>query len=165
MYSKANAKPISIASGKRIDKEKEAPFSWNWNGVHFSRISPGIYDALCANVQGPQLVKAYGRWSLRVGFWLPGEQVELSAYLNFGKGNKITRNGRYFTAWCQVNGSLPDAGQSMSPKIFLEDNLLFRVMVEDATLSAEKGPDGKRMAKPEAAIYSRVLEIVSVQRG
>ncbi len=135
-----------------------AEYSWDAPAVHFERVAPGTYDAVAVNIQGPVKVRRYGRFSLRVGFELLSEPVEISAYFNFGKGERpvITRHGRFFEAWCMVNGDVPQHGQRMTPDIFLEPGLIYTVLVDDAAISAE------RLQKPECQIYSRVEKILKV---
>jgi hypothetical protein len=147
----SNANVLSIAR-PRVD------FSWEAPDVHFERVAPGTYDAVAVNIQGPEKVRRYSRWSLRVGFELLSEPVEISAYFNFGKGEKpvIMRHGRFFEAWCMVNGDVPRLGQRMTPDVFLEPGLLYTVLVVDAAISAE------RLQKAEHQIYSRVEKILKV---
>ena len=79
-------------------------------------------------------------------------------YLNFGRGERpvITKHGRFFEAWCMVNGDVPRLDQRMTPDIFLEPGLIFTVLVVDAAISAE------RLQKTEDRIYSRVEKILKV---
>jgi len=151
-HSKANV--LSIASGRTPAKQ----FSWQAPEVHFERVNSGNYDAIAVNYQGPEKVRRYGRWSLRVGFHLLAEDVEISMYLNFGRGERpvITKHGRFFEAWCMVNGDVPRLDQRMTPDIFLEQGLIFTVLVVDAAISAE------RLQKPAEQIYSRVEKILKV---
>jgi hypothetical protein len=154
----SNAKPLSIASGKPPRKDKGHSFSWAAPDVHFARVRAGTYEAIAVNCQGPEKVRRYGRWSLRVGFELLCEPIELSMYFNMGRGEKpvITRHGRFFETWCLVNRDLPRLGQQMTPDIFLERGLIYTVQVVDAAISAE------RLQKPEEQIYSRVEKILKV---
>jgi hypothetical protein len=78
--------------------------------------------------------------------------------LNFGRGERpvITEHGRFFEAWCMVNGDVPRLDQRMTPDIFLEPGLIFTVLVVDAAISAE------RLKKPAEQIYSRVKKILKV---
>lgn len=154
----SNANVLSIASGKPPRKDNGQSFSWDAPDIHFSRVTAGIYEAIAVHYQGPEKVRRYGRWSLRLGFELLCEPIELSMYFNMGRAEKptITRHGRFFEAWCLVNGDLPRLDQPMTPDIFLDGGLIYTVQVVDAAISAE------RLQKPEEQIYSRVEKILRV---
>jgi hypothetical protein len=148
---KSNPNVLSIARGR-------SGYSWDAPSIHFARVPAGTYDAVAVNIQGPEKVRRYGRWSLRIGFQLLSDPVEVSMYLNFGKGEKpvIARHGRFFEAWVLVNGDVPRLDQRMNPDIFLDSGLLYTVLVVDAATSSE------RLQKPDAMIYSRVEKILKV---
>lgn len=131
-------------------------FSWVWDGVPFARVRPGIYDAVGVNLQGPEFVRRYQRWSVRVGFQLLTEDVEVSAYFNFGRGEapRFLRAGRFVEAWTIANGGPPLKGECMDAAIFLESGRMFTVQVEDARIDPNRAP------KAEEQIYSRVKRIV-----
>jgi hypothetical protein len=58
-----------------------------WDGYDYPRIPPGIYSAVGECAQGPQWVRCYRRWSLRIAFSILGEDgdVAVSAFFNLGK--------------------------------------------------------------------------------
>jgi hypothetical protein len=148
------------------EKQKPVAFPLVWQGVLLVRLPQGVYQGTCVNTQGPEKIRRFGRWSLRLGFWIHREDVEISMFLNFGRGDRpeVKRNSKFFKAWCVANGAPPKLGQHMLPGMFM--NKRFSVRVEDATLSAElqKNPDGTlskdRAPKKEGEIYSRVIELL-----
>jgi hypothetical protein len=97
---------IPNSQQERDNKKEKQAFSWVWDGVPFARVRPGIYDAVGVNVQGPDFVRRYQRWSVRIGFQLLAEEVEVSAYFNFGRGEtpRFLRAGRFVEAWTIANG-------------------------------------------------------------
>lgn len=143
----------------KISKELtlEDPPALIWHGAHLVRITPGIYTGFAANKQ-LDYVRRYRRWSLRIGFKLLAEDVEVSAYYNMGNGRQpvITRGGHYFQAWCIVNGGLPVAGQNMGPDAFLEPGLFFTLDVGDST------DDVSGNRKPDEAVTSKVKKVLGV---
>jgi hypothetical protein len=171
-YSIHNGHPAADQDGDSIDqtfaneKQKSIAFPLVWQGVQLVRIPQGVYQGTCINTQGPEKIRRFSRWSLRLGFWIHREDVEISMYLNFGRADKpeVKRNSKFFTAWCVANGAPPKLGQHMLPAMFI--NKRFSVRVEDAKMSAEllKNPDGspskERAPKKEGEIYSRVVELL-----
>ena len=135
--------------------------SLTWDGVELPRVQPGNYDAVCIGWQGPEWVRSFHRWSLRLEFRLLAEDVSVSAFFNLGANQQkphIGRRSRFFAAWCMANGEMPRRGQQMALEAFTEPGLIYVVRVEDAI------KDGKDALKPEALIYSRVTEILGVER-
>jgi hypothetical protein len=132
-----------------------------WEGAELPRIVPGDYWAACIGWQGPSWVRSFRRWSLRLEFQLLAESVSVSAFFNMGvdaSGPHAPRRSRFYAAWCQANGETPRKGQRMTLETFREPELLYLVHVEDAT------KDAKDNLKPDALIYSRVTEILKVER-
>ena len=132
-----------------------------WKGAEYPRIEAGKYLVRGVSHQGPEWVRTYQRWSLRVEFALVAELGKASAFFNFGndpKGPKVGRQSRYWKVWVQANGSLPAKGQEMTPDVFLEGQF-FLVTIEDALL------DSTKTAKTDAEVYSRITEFHSVDRS
>jgi hypothetical protein len=124
-------------------------------------VTPGNYQAVCVGTQGPEFVRTFRRWSLRIEFRLFAEDTCVSAFYNFGedpKAPQIGRRSRFYEAWSQVNGEPPRKGQQMAPEDFVEDSLMYLVRVDDCK------HDVKEQAKPDALVYSRVTEILKVWR-
>lgn len=128
-----------------------------WRGPEYPVLAPGRYTVRAVGFQGPQWVRSYRRWSLRIEFALTTEPGSVSAFFNFGSDpnrQHIGRQSRYYKAWVLANGEHPRKGQEMSPETFLEGQF-FEVEVESCNLDAEGNP------KPEAELYSRVTKIIS----
>jgi hypothetical protein len=57
-----------------------------------------------------------------------------------------------------ANGETPRKGQQMLPSTFIEAGLMYLVRVADCL------KDGKEEDKPDALVYSRVTEVLKVNR-
>lgn len=132
-----------------------------WQGATLPRVSPGDYEAACVDWQGPDWVRTFRRWSLRLELCLLAENTCVSAFFNMGNDParpRIGRRSRYYAAWTQANGEPPRRGQQMTPETFKDAGLLYLVRVADAVR------DGKDEVKPDALVYSRITEILNVRR-
>jgi hypothetical protein len=132
-----------------------------WEGVELPRVASGDYQAICTGFQGPEFVRSFRRWSLRVEFQLLAENALVSAFFNLGndvRAPQIGRRSRFYAAWCIAYGETPRKGQQMALDVFTEPGLIFLVRVQDAT------KDSKDELKPEGLIYSRVTEILDAKR-
>lgn len=132
-----------------------------WQGVDLPRVSPGDYQAVCIGWQGPEWVRAFRRWSLRLEFSLMTDGTLVSAFYNLGNNPQnpdISRRSRLYAAWCMANGEAPRKGQQMRWETFTEAGLLYLVRVADCL------KDGKDAAKPDALVYSRVTDVLKVER-
>jgi hypothetical protein len=155
MEQNQSKKSADIASGS-----KDGP-SLTWQGADLPRVSPGDYQAVCVGWQGPEWVRAFRRWSLRVEFSLLTEETPVSAFFNLGSDPEephIGRQSRFFAAWCMANGETPRKGQEMALSTFTEAGLFYLVRVADCL------KDGKDADKPDALVYSRVTEILKIER-
>lgn len=135
--------------------------SLTWQGVDLPRISPGDYVAVCIGWQGPEWVRSFRRWSLRLEFSLLSGEGTVSAFFNMGSDTAqphIGRRSRFYAVWSMANGEAPRKGQQIALETFTEQGLLYQVRVADAT------KDGKDEAKPDALVYSRVTEVLRVER-
>ena len=154
-----NRKPKALANaGKIVPIDRENGLVWK--GPDYPVLTPGIYTVGAIRVQGPEWVRSYRRWSVRLEFGLVTETTSVSAFFNLGhapEGPKVTRQSRYYKAWVLVNGGHPMRGQKMTPDVFLEGQL-FEVEVADCSRDFEGNP------KPNVECYSRVVRIVSVTR-
>ena len=131
-----------------------------WEGVELPRIPPGNYQAACIGWQGPEFVRAFQRWSVRLEFALLDDGTRVSAFYNLGSDPTQPRPGRrsrYYAAWSQANGESPHKGQRMMPDTFTEPGLLYVVQVADAV------KDEGQKEKPDALVYSRVVNILRVE--
>jgi hypothetical protein len=129
-----------------------------WRGPEYPLLSPGVYMVRGSKVQGPEYVRNFHRWSIRIEFALTAEPGSVSMFLNLGgdkTGPQIKRQSRYFKAWVLANGEQPRRGQAMTADVFLEGQF-FQVEVETCML------DSEGEIKPEAEWYSRITRIVSM---
>jgi hypothetical protein len=142
------------------NEAKDTP-GLTWHGIDLPRVSPGNYQAVCIGWQGPEWVRAFRRWSLRLEFSLMDDGTLISAFFNMGSDENephIGRRSRFYAAWSLANGDAPRKGQKMTPEVFTEPGLLYSIHVADATKNE------KNAAKPEALIYSRVTDILRIDR-
>jgi len=148
---------VAISSAKHKTSDY-----FEWQGPTYCRVTPGIYTAVATKYQGPDWLKNYQRWSIRLEFSLLDDpDVLVSRFMSLGeKSDKPSggRNSDYFKAWVMANGEMPKKGERMLPERFLEGQI-YRIMVEDAV----KNPD--QTAKGDAEKYSRVTKILSVERA
>jgi hypothetical protein len=132
-----------------------------WEGVELPRVSPGEYQATCTGWQGPEFVRAFQRWSLRLEFALLDDGTRVSAFYNLGSDPARPRPGRrsrFYAAWSQANGEPPCKGQRMTPETFTEPGLFYTLQVADAV------KDESQKRKPDALVYSRVVNILRIDR-
>lgn len=131
-----------------------------WRGTEYPRMEPGIYQVRGVSYQGPEWLRTYQRWALRVEFELVTEPGRASAFPNFGtdpREPRVGRQSKYWKEWVKANGELPRKGQEMTPDIFLEGQF-FTVAIEDATV------DSDRAIKSDAEVYSKITKFHSVDR-
>lgn len=158
--------PISAClKALRIPKPAIAPVSppaLVWQGADLPRVAPGDYEAVCTGWQGPEWLRTYHRWSIRLEFSLLSEGQSVSAFFNLDGSEKAPlppgRRSRFYAVWCLANGEAPRRGQEMALGVFTEAGLLYLVRVADAV------KDGKNEIKPDALVYSRVTEVLRVTR-
>lgn len=132
-----------------------------WTGADLPHVSPGDYQAVCVDWQGPEWCVTYRRWSIRLELTLLSEGIAVSAFFNLGSNPEmphIGRNSRFYAAWCKANGEHPRKGQQMTYSVFTEPGLLYLVRVADCV------KDWKEADKPEELGYSRVTEILKIER-
>lgn len=123
-------------------------------------LSAGVYTVRAVRYQGPEWVRSYRRWSIRLEFALVHESVSVSAFYNLGDDPnryRVGRQSRFYKAWVIANGEHPRKGQLMDPNVFLEGQF-FQVVVADSRKDAE------RKDKQPAEVYSVVTQILSASR-
>lgn len=132
-----------------------------WEGIDLPRVEPGVYQAVCVAWQGPQWVRAFQRWCLRLEFSLLGDGTLVSRFYNLGNDKTRKSHGRrsfFYAVWCMANGEPPRKGQRMTLDTFTEAGLIYTVRVANS-IKDEKGGQ-----KPGALVYSRVTEVLRVER-
>lgn len=141
-------------------ESRDSP-SLTWQGADLPRVSPGDYQAVCIGWQGPEWCRSFRRWSLRLEFSLLTDGTLVSAFFNLGSDPAephIGRRSRFYAVWSLANGGAPRKGRQMALNTFTGPALLYLVRVADAT------KDGKDADKPDALVYSRVTEILRIER-
>src|SRR5579883_3407483 len=88
-----------------------------WQGANYPRVAPGNYEAVCVGWQGPDWVRRYHRWSLRLEFCLLSEGECVSGFFNMGSSKRkfeIGPRSRFRRVWTLANGEMPRKGQQMT---------------------------------------------------
>jgi hypothetical protein len=130
-----------------------------WRGPEYPVLPTGKYTVRGVAIQGPQWLRNYQRWSLRVEFTLIDEPILVSAFFNFGSDRNrpnVGRRSKYYKAWVLANGEHPRRRQQMSPDIFLEGQF-FEVEVQSCKMNEEG------QLKPNAEMYSIVTKLISAR--
>ena len=106
-------------------------------------------------IQGPEWVKAFSRWSLRMEFHLMDEPGIVSLFLNLGSNrDRPTVDGRksnFYRYWTLANGGPPKRGQQMRWEVFLDK--CFWARVDDCL----KDSEGRE--KQDYDVYSRIVAL------
>jgi len=132
-----------------------------WEGAERPRIPPGEYTARCTGYQGPEWVRAFGRWGLRLNFVLDPDDEAVSAFYSLGEDRnefRISTRSKYFKDWVRANGGPPKRGQEMSPAVLVNPDIGYTVQVGDAV------KDSEGAVKDDALVYSRIMQILAVKR-
>jgi hypothetical protein len=80
-----------------------------WRGPDYPVLSAGVYTVRAVRYQGPEWVRSFRRWSVRLEFALVHESVSVSAFFNLGddpNGYRVGRQSRFYKAWVIANGDL-----------------------------------------------------------
>jgi hypothetical protein len=145
-------------SSSNLPQKRAEKADFSWTGATYARVPPGIYSVVGKTSQGPEWLRHFSRWSLRVEFELLDDGQAVSRFFNMGNDPErphIGQKSNYFSWWVLANGERPKRGQSMTPDVFFEGQV-YRVRIEDASLDAEQ------KSKRDAEIYSRVTELIEV---
>ena len=144
-----------------MTSEKQVPPALVWQGADMPRIAPGEYTARCTGYQGPEWVREFGRWGLRLSFVLDPDEQTVSAFYSLGENRhayKFGSRSKFYKDWVRANGGQPKRGQEMSPEVFVNPAIWYTVHVGDAA------KDGEGKVKDDALIYSRIDRILEVRR-
>jgi hypothetical protein len=128
-----------------------------WDGKVYPRMDPSIYLIRVHTIQGPEWVRRFSRWSIRLECQLMYEPGEVSGFFNLGNdrsGQRAGRASRYWKAWTLANEAAPRKGERMDPRVFLDK--MFEVQIEDSQKDSEGG------LKSDAEVYSRITKFVSL---
>jgi hypothetical protein len=121
----------------------------------YPRVQPGKRWVRCHKVQGPEWVRAYSRWSVRLECHFLDEEGDVSGFLNLDSDKerpRVRKQSRYAKVWTMANGRAPRKGDQMNPDVFLDR--VFVVCVEDCAT------DRNGIAHPADAVYSRITEFI-----
>jgi hypothetical protein len=121
-----------------------------WDGKEYPRLDPAIYLIRVQSIQGPQWLRCFSRWSVRLECHLMHELGEVRGFFNLGNnpsGQHVGRASRYWRAWTLANEAPPRKGEQMAPHVFLDK--MFRVQVEDSRKDSEGGvkTDGRDLLR------------------
>src|SRR5512146_1010907 len=111
-------------------KEPEPPI---WEGKEYPRIEGGLRMVRVHSIQGPEWVRAYHRWSLRIVCHLLDERGEVSGFVNLGNNPdkptmRKSRQSKFYRWYVLANGGQPPRpGQPMDWKIFLDKSFYARI--------------------------------------
>ena len=125
-----------------------------WDGKEYQRHEEGERLIQVRKIQGPEWVRSYSRWSIRLECCLTDEPGEVSYFMNMGndrEGPRAGRHSNYYKAWTLANGGPPRKGEAMDPKIFLDK--FFRAQVTDCK------KDSNDKDKPKGDVYSHITEL------
>lgn len=131
-----------------------------WNGAEYPKLDAGVRLVRVHAIQGPEWVRRFSRWSLRLECRLTDEEADASIFFNLGTYRASPSIGRgrqskYYRAWVLANGGEPPRkGQSMEPSIFIDK--FFYARVENC----KRDSDGN--LKDEAAVYSLITDFVKL---
>ncbi len=131
-----------------------------WKGKEYQRLDQGLREVRVIEVQGPEWVRSYHRWSLRVGCCTTDEPGEVSAFFNLGNDPKAPcmgkgRQSRIYRLVALANDGPPRPGQAIDFKELLLGKF-FLVRIDDCA------NDSSGKAKADGEIYSKITEFVKL---
>lgn len=136
--------------------QKRVPALPIWEPPEYPRHEGGERMVCFHEVQGPQWLHSFRRWSIRLGGCFMDEAGEVSFFINMGDGESPSagksRQSKYYQAWILANDGPPGRGQVMDPRIFIGKCFIARV--EDCTHDS----NGRR--KDNDDVYSRITGLI-----
>lgn len=144
-------KRISAAEGRKARRKNPIPV---WEGKEYQRHDQGERLIRVVEIQGPEWVRRYHRWSVRLESALTDEPGVVSYFMNMGNNPEAPWAGRhsnYYKAWTLANGGPPRRGEAMDPDIFL--GKFFRALIEDCK------KDSSDKEKADGEVYSHIKEL------
>ena len=127
-----------------------------WKSDPYALLEDGAMLVRVVELQGPEWVRAFQRWSLRIGCAGVDEPVDLSLFLNLA-GDKAApavpgRQSKFYKHWTMANGEAPKNGQAMNWEVFLDKYFMAEV--------EQVAKDAKGQAKGEGETYSRISHFI-----
>jgi hypothetical protein len=132
------------------------PIAPVWTKDAYERISGGERLVRVIALQGPEWVRAYSRWSLRIECCTMDELGTVSAFVNLGSNRERFefggRKSKYYRWWCIANDAPPRKGETMHWSVFMDK--CFWASISDVE------NDDKGKSKPEIEIYSTITDFL-----
>jgi hypothetical protein len=141
---------------RRLNRDGAEVQTVVWDGRDYQRLETGLREVYVAEVQGPEWVRSFRRWSLRIGCCTVDEPGEVSAFVNLGEGDRPSlgkgRQSRAYRLIVLALGGPPPRGQIDFKQILVGKHFLVRI--DDCAF------DSRNRQKSEGEIYSRIAEFV-----
>ena len=126
-----------------------------WERDDYPRVDCGRRMVRGHEIQGPEWVRAFSRWSLRIEFHMMDELGTVSLFVNLGSNRERPtvggRRSRFYRYWTLANGGPPRKHQCMNYDIFL--GKCFWARIEDCS------KDSEGRLKPDRERYSRIVDL------
>lgn len=139
-------------------KDVENTAAPTWDRDEYQRVDGGRRMVRAQKIHGPQWVRAFSRWSLRIEFFLMDEPGVVSLFVNLGSNREKPsvggRHSRFYRFWTLANGGPPRRGETMDFNIFLDK--CFWARIDDSLV------DHTGKQKSENEIYSRIVDLEEV---
>jgi len=143
------------AAKRRSDPVVLAP---TWEQDAYPRIDGGRRMVRAHLIHGPEWVRSFSRWSLRIEFHLMDEPGTVSLFVNLGTDRERPtvggRKSKFYRYWTLANGEPPRKHQTMNYDVFI--GKCFWAKVEDCV----KDSAGKD--KEDYDVYSRIVDLVEL---
>jgi hypothetical protein len=127
-----------------------------WEGIDYPHLEPGLREVYVAEIQGPEWVRSYRRWSIRIECCTVDEPGTVSAFFNLGKEKSPSlgrsRQSKIYKFVTMALGRAPEVHERIEFEAFIGKH--FFVRIEDCHLNSrgEKKLDGE--------VYSHITEFV-----
>jgi len=126
-----------------------------WEQDDYPRVDCGRRMVRAHKIQGPEWVRGFSRWSLRIEFHLMDEPGTVSLFVNLGNDREKPtvpgRKSRFYRYWTMANGGPPRKHEVMNYDIFMDK--CFWARIEDCA----KNSEGR--LKPDRERYSRIVDL------
>jgi hypothetical protein len=127
-----------------------------WDKGEYAVTDDGPLLVRVVSVQGPEWIRKYQRWSIRLECEGVFETVSLSLFISLSdnpSGPSVGgRQSKFYRHWSMANGGPPKKGQAMNWDAFVDK--FFMAEVKKST------KNGQGEVKEEEEIYSRITHFV-----
>ena len=121
----------------------------------YPRVDCGRRMVRAHKIQGPEWVRAFSRWSLRIEFHLMDESGTVSLFVNLGNCREKPivggRRSKFYRYWTMAIGGPPRKHEVMNYNIFMDK--CFWARIEDCSKDSEGRP------KLDEEKYSRIVDL------